>query len=94
MLVFFNFHSLLKENEWSCWIHTTPSGEVTRIKGDIFHIKEIGTSIYKVVVWHVKDGNVDLLAPNHNDDPPHLTLKDVEGTNTLWEERHLKLSNG
>ncbi len=60
----------------------------------MFHSKGIEIAIYKVAVWRVIDSNIELFAPNHNDDPPHLTLKDVDGTNTLWEEEHLKLSSG
>ncbi len=60
----------------------------------MFHFKEIETTIYKVAILQVINNNIELFAPNHNHDPPHLTLKDVEGTNTLWEEEHLKLSSG
>jgi hypothetical protein len=70
------------------------SNEVIGIKGDMFHFMEIETSIYKVPVWRVVDDNIELLALNHNDDPPHLTMKNVEETSTLWEEEHLKLSSG
>ncbi len=70
------------------------SNEVIGIKGDMFHFQEIETSIYKVLVWQVVDDNIELLALNHNNDPPHLTLKNVEGTSTLWEEEHLKLNSG
>ncbi len=69
-------------------------GEMFRIKDDMIDFEEIEITTYKVVVWQVIDSNIELFAPNHNDDPPHLTLKDLEGTNTLWEEEHLKLNSG
>jgi hypothetical protein len=65
------------------------SGEEIRIKGNMFHLKEIEKTIYKVAIWPVINNNVELFAPNHNDDPPHLTLKDVEGINTLWDRNIL-----
>jgi hypothetical protein len=66
---------------------------MTIIKGDMFHFKDIGTSIYKVTFWHVIDNDIELFFPNHNDNLSHLTMKNVEGTNSLWEEGHLRLNN-
>jgi hypothetical protein len=59
----------------------------------MFHYKDIGTSIYKVTIWHVIDNDIELFFPKHNDNPSHLTMKNVEGTNSLLEEGHLKLKN-
>jgi len=42
---------------------------MTIIKGDMFHFKDIGTSIYKVTFWHVIDN--DIISLNHNDNFSH-----------------------
>jgi hypothetical protein len=34
------------------------NGEMIGLKGDMVHFKEIQTSIYKVTIWHVIDGNI------------------------------------
>jgi hypothetical protein len=46
-----------------------------------------------VTFWHVIDNDIELFFPNHNDNLSHLTMKNVEGTNSLWEEGHLRLNN-
>jgi len=45
------------------------SGEVQGVEGDLFNFKKIDKGVCKVVVWHIKDGNI-LLAPNEDDCPP------------------------
>ncbi len=42
--------------------HMVGSGEVIGIKGDMFHFKEIETTIYKLVIWWVIDNNIELFA--------------------------------
>jgi hypothetical protein len=42
------------------------------IKNDMFHFKEIETTIYKVAILQVINDNIELFVPNHNHDPPHL----------------------
>jgi len=50
----------------------------------MFHYKDIGTSIYKVTIWHVIDNDIELFFPKHNDNPSHLTMKMWKGLIPCW----------
>jgi hypothetical protein len=67
---------------------------ITALPGDVLHTKKIPSGHARVTMhdFLVEDPSLfSLPFPNHQDDPPQLTLSDAGTVPILWPMSHLQL---
>jgi hypothetical protein len=56
-----------------------------------FHGDLIPKGCYTIILSSIFQGRVKLQYPNHNEDPPHVQMKDVKGSLVMWKKENMKL---